>query len=147
MEQQKLVRTEPIEQLVNKIGADTVFGTPTTENGTMIIPVAQAEFGFGYGGGYGHSPTSEQNSDNGSDGTHDAAEGGGGGGGGGGRATPRGYIRVSSDEVTYDPIVDETRVPMAALLLAAWSVFWIMATVRTIANAVAKTKQMRIKKA
>ena len=61
MEQKAFVNTEPIEQFVNRIGADTVFGTPITENGATLIPVAQVEFGFGYGGGYGQvSGSAEQ---------------------------------------------------------------------------------------
>lgn len=149
MEQHELVKTYPIEQLVNRIGAEAVFGTPTSENGTIIIPVAQAEFGFGYGGGYGHSANGEEAAAESGDKAVGAAqhsgEGGGAGGAGGGRATPRGYIRISPDAVTFEPIEDETRVPLAAMLLGAWSIFWITATIRVIARSVAKTKQVQMK--
>ncbi len=53
MDSKELFDTTPIAQLVDSIGAKSVFGEPTTENGVVIIPVAQVEYGFGYGGGYG----------------------------------------------------------------------------------------------
>ncbi|MEM7539781.1 MAG: spore germination protein GerW family protein [Chloroflexota bacterium] len=156
MEQQSLVSTEPIEQFVNRIGADTVFGAPITEHDVTLIPVAQVEFGFGYGGGYGQvsggteqaegqeqdgeesEPTDEDSTGEGGTG-----EGGGGGGGGGGRATPRGYIHVSPEGVTYKPIEDEVRIPLFGIILAAWTVFWVTATVRVIAKSIAQVRQMK----
>lgn len=141
MEQSKLASIEPIAQFVNRIGVESVFGVPTTNNDTMLIPVAQAAFGFGYGSAYGHSSTGADTLGEDASDADDIS----GGGGGGGRATPRGYIRVSSDGIKYEPIVDETRIPLAAMLLVAWSIFWIMATVRVLVRAVAKTKQAQRK--
>ena len=144
METKELVDTAPIAQLVDNIGAKSVFGEPTTENGVMIIPVAQVEYGFGYGGGYGSDPTAgevEDGTDQGAAEESAPGEGGGGGGGAGGRATPRGFIRITPEEVSYEPISDDTRVPLAGILMIAWSVFWIALTVRTLIKAVARTKQ------
>jgi uncharacterized spore protein YtfJ len=130
MENQTGANTAPIEQMVARLGADAVFGKPTTEGDATIIPVAQVVYGFGYGGGYGSAPKTET-----------AGEGGGSGAGGGGRATPCGYIRITPQEVKYQPIIDETRIPLAGILMGAWSVFWITATIRTIARVIGKRRQ------
>lgn len=132
MEQKEWVNTNPIEQLVGDLGAHSVFGEPTREQGAVVIPVAQVVFGFGYGGGEEGTGTAPE-----------AAKGGSGGGaaGAGGRATPRGYIRITPEGVKYEPIQNEAVIPVAGILMVAWSVFWITATVRYIAKMVAKTKQ------
>ncbi|MFN8440183.1 MAG: spore germination protein GerW family protein [Caldilineaceae bacterium] len=135
-----VLHTTPIEEMLEKLSVERVFGTPTHENGITIIPVAQVDVGFGYGGGYGRGPngkTGEQ-----VDGTSTTNnEGVGSGGGGGGRATPRGYLHITSDGVRYEPIVDATRIPLAGMLMGAWAIFWITATIRTIARAIAKRKK------
>jgi uncharacterized spore protein YtfJ len=140
MQQETTTHTAPIEQMVAKLGVETVFGKPTVEGEVTIIPVAQAEYAFGYGGGYGRGPNGEAANPERDQST---AEGGGSGGGAGGRVTPRGYVRISPQEIKFEPIIDETRVPLAGILLVAWIVFWVMATIRTIAKAVAKRKGTR----
>jgi uncharacterized spore protein YtfJ len=135
--------TEPIEQMLAQLGVKSVFGEPRSEGGATIIPVAQISCGFGYGGGYGRSgeaPAPET-----TEGEKD--EGGGSGAGGGGQAKPCGYIRITADGVTFQPITDETRIPIAGILFAAWAVFWVMLTIRTITKAVAKTRQAKHKRA
>lgn len=152
MEQKALVDTVPIEQLIHKLGAEAVFGAPRMENGETIIPVAQVEFGFGYGGGYGQSQGDGEEEDAASAAAAppqagqeapQAAEEGGGGGGAGGRVTPRGYIRISSEGVKYEPITDETRIPLAGILMGAWTIFWVAMTIRTITKAVASIMRAR----
>ncbi|MCE7987637.1 MAG: hypothetical protein DYG89_41260 [Caldilinea sp. CFX5] len=140
MDMNTIANTEPIQQMLQRLGAQTVFGEPTTQNGVVVIPVAEVTMGFGYGGGYGQGgqaiapdPTA-------------AGEGGAGagsGGGAGGRSTPRGFIQISAEEVKFQPITDETRIPLAGILMVAWIVFWVMATIRVITKAVAKTQQLK----
>lgn len=135
-----IANTEPIEQMLQRLGAQTVFGEPTTQNGVVVIPVAEVTMGFGYGGGYGQggqaatgdAPT-----------TGEGGTGAGSGGGAGGRSTPRGFIQISAEEVKFQPITDENRVPIAGILMVAWIVFWVMATIRFITKAVAKTQQIK----
>jgi uncharacterized spore protein YtfJ len=134
MEPKELVDTKPIERLVENLGAKSVFGEPTKEHDAVVIPVAQVTFGFGYGGGHGEGQAEAE---------EPAAEGAGGGGGAGGRATPRGYIRITAGDVKYEPIEDEKSIALAGILMGAWSIFWIMATVRHIAKMIAKTKQAK----
>lgn len=138
MEQKEWVNTKPIEQLVGELGAHSIFGEPTREQGAVIIPVAQVVFGFGYGGGSGTAPAKPGGAQGAGE---EKAEGGGGGAGAGGRATPRGYIRITPEGVKYEPIQNEAVIPVAGIVMVAWSVFWITATVRYIAKLVAKTKQ------
>ena len=140
--------TAPIEQMVERLGVRSVFGEPLHEQGTTVIPVAQVTLGFGYGSGYGRSNDEPADERDGAVGELSAQdEGGGTGGGAGGRAIPCGYIRISDDGVSYEPIEDKTRIPLAGIVLAGWAVLWIGLTIRTIAKAVAKTRQMKIKRA
>lgn len=141
MEMNTIPHTEPIRQMVERLGASAVFGEPTNQNGVVVIPVAQVQMGFGYGGGYGRAPEASPASEAASE----ASSGGGTGGGAGGRTIPRGFIQITADEVKFQPITDETRIPIAGILMVAWIVFWVMATVRTIAKAVAKTQQLKAK--
>lgn len=135
-----IANTEPIEQMLQRLSAQTVFGEPTTQNGVVVIPVAEVTMSFGYGGGYrqgGHATTDEPTA------TGEGGVGGGSGGGAGGRSTPLGFIQISADEVKFQPITDENRVPIAGILMVAWIVFWVMATIRFITKAVAKTQQLK----
>ena len=143
------VNTKPLEDMVHNIGVDKVFGTPVQEGGVTLIPVAQVMFGFGYGGGGDGSgsnggPASDVDdvelelAEDGEDG-----EAGGGGAGAGGRATPRGFIRIEDGRISYSAIEDERWVPLAGILMVAWIVFWVMATVRFIARQVAQTRQAK----
>lgn len=144
MEFMEMVDTAPIARLVDNIGAKSVFGEPRKENGTVIIPVAQVEYGFGYGGGFGSAAGEEGGSGSKTQGevTHETpSEGGGAGGGAAGRATPRGYIRITPEEVRYEPITDDERVSLLAILMVAWSVFWITLTIRTLTKSVERVKQ------
>lgn len=142
MDMNTIPHTEPIRQMVERLGASAVFGEPTTQNGVVVIPVAQVQFGFGYGGGYGRGP--EGNTADPAQ-AGEAGSGGGTGGGAGGRTIPRGFIQIGADEVKFQPITDETRIPIAGIVMVAWIVFWVMVTIRTIAKAVAKTQQLKVK--
>lgn len=148
--------TEPIEQMLDKIGVQAVFGPAIIQAGVTIIPVAQVTYGFGYGSGYGsgYGPDKDETRANSEAATPAAitalgethgGEGGGRGAGAAGRATPYGFIRITPEGATYEAISDNTRIPLAGILFAAWAVFWITATIRTITQAVAKTRQLKNK--
>ena len=104
-----------------KAGAKAVFGDPVELDGRKIIPVASVTYGFGMGGGMG--PKREE-----------GEAPGGGGGGGGVRVQPVAVIEVVDGKVRVQPIVNVTRLALMAMCVAAWSVFWVTATVRTIAK-------------
>jgi uncharacterized spore protein YtfJ len=141
MNANEVMNIKPIEQLLENLDVNSVFGEPTSEHGVVVIPVAQLSFGFGYGGGYGEGPVASDGESEGKG----TGEGAGGGAGAGGKVSPRGYIRISPESVTYESIEDQKVIPLAGILMVAWSVFWIAATVRHIARQIAKTRQERIK--
>lgn len=117
-----------VEDLVNRVGqmheratVKTVFGDPVTVNGRTIIPVAHVRYAFGVGMGRGKSEKQE-------------GTGEGGGGGGGVTVRPVAILEVGEQEIKVKPVPDVTRMAMMGMALVAWNVFWITATVRTVAR-------------
>jgi uncharacterized spore protein YtfJ len=115
---------EPIEKMVDGLGVNAVFGEPIKEGGVTVVPVAEVWFAFGYGSGRGRV---EQTDD-----SPRTDEGSGGGSGAGGRASAKGYLRISADDVRFEPVLDVTRLALAGIAFAAWSVFWIGKTIRAV---------------
>jgi uncharacterized spore protein YtfJ len=115
---------EPIERMVDGLGVDAVFGEPIREGNVSVVPVAEVRFGFGYGYGSGQDLGKEDG------GGRSTGEGSGGGSGAAGRASAKGYIRISGDEVRFEPVVDVTRLALAGIAFVAWSVFWISRAMR-----------------
>jgi uncharacterized spore protein YtfJ len=111
---------EPIEKMVDGLGVNAVFGEPIREGGVTVVPVAEVRFAFGYGYGSGRGRGEETEG-----GPSTADEGSGGGSGAGGRASAKGYVRIAADEVRFEPVLDVTRLALAGIAFAAWSVFWI----------------------
>jgi len=120
---------EPIEKMVDGLGVGAVFGEPIREDGMTVIPVAEVRFAFGYGYGSGRGRGEET-----AGGPSTAEEGSGGGSGAGGRASAKGYVRISADEVRFEPVLDVTRLALAGIALAAWSVFWIGRAMRVVSR-------------
>jgi uncharacterized spore protein YtfJ len=118
----ELKTTEPIEQLFEKLKVDAVFGQPIQEGDVTIIPVAEVGVGFGFGSG--QSPAAQDQGD------EEAESGKSSGGGGGGKATPRGFIKITSDGVFFESTLDEGRVALAGIAMSAWAIFWIAQTIR-----------------
>lgn len=116
---------DPIEHMLEKLTVDSVFGQPTTEGYTTIVPVASLSYGFGYGFGE----------------AQDEDKGSGGGGGAGGIASPRGYLHVTREGVTYHPINNETLLGALGMLVALWSILWTAITIITIAQVVGKKRE------
>ena len=117
---------EPIEKMVDELGVGAVFGEPIREGSVTVVPVAEVRFAFGYGYGSGRGRGEE------AEGGPRMDEGSGGGSGTGGRATAKGYVRISADEVRFEPVLDLTRLALAGIAFAAWSVFWISRTMRAV---------------
>jgi uncharacterized spore protein YtfJ len=117
---------EPIEKMVDRLGVDAVFGEPIREGGVTVVPVAEVRFGYGYGSGRGRVEETEDGPS--------TDEGSGGGSGAGGRASAKGYLRISADDVRFEPVLDVTRLALAGIAFAAWSVFWIGKTIRAVSK-------------
>ena len=118
------------ERLIDRIGdvqgkatVRTVFGDPMEMHGRTIIPVAKVRFGFGMGMGHGKPKDGETVDD-------DRRHATGGGGGGGAVIRPLAVIEISEGRTKVTPIVDVTRMSLAAVALVAWGIFWITRTLR-----------------
>ncbi len=113
---------EPIQQMLDGLNVNSVFGAPAVGEDITIIPVANVSYGFGYGFG------------------GDSDDNSGGGGGGGGKATPSGYVLVTPEGVEYEPIENETAIALAGIFTGILTIFWVTKTVMTIANAIARVR-------
>lgn len=124
-----------IERMLDRLTPASVFGQPLKEGEVTIIPVAAITCGFGYGSGRGRRPAEA-----GEQPAEVPGEDGGEGGGAGGTARPQGFIRIGPDGVSYQTTADPMMIPLAGIVMTAWSVFWITATVRAFAAAKRRRK-------
>jgi uncharacterized spore protein YtfJ len=90
---------------------DAVYGEPIQTGDTLIIPAAEVVAGMAFGIGSGSGPKAE-----------DSESGGGSGGGGGGRvfSRPVAMIVASPEGVRVEPIMDTTKIALAALTAGAF---------------------------
>lgn len=117
---------DKLQTMRDSANVDKVFGEPKIIGEKAIIPVAQVSYGFGGGYGEGKGPGTEEDSE-----TRQRI-GRGGDRGGGVSVTPKAVLEVTPAQTRVVPIVDVTRVAMTGMLLAAWNVFWITKTIRSI---------------
>lgn len=102
---------------------DTVFGEAKVMDGRAIIPVAAVLGGFGAGGGEGKMPTCDDGQ---------TQEGSGGGGGGWFLVRPLAMIEVTPSETKLIPVLDMTRIILAALgLLSGGLIMWYKARMKS----------------
>jgi len=115
---------DTVKDLRSTTSVDAAFGDPEEIEGKVLIPVAAVGGGFGLG-------FSQYTSDDRAEGDAAPADGGAGSLGRAG-ARPVAVIEVTPEDTTIKPIVDETKIALAGLVLGAWVVFWVMATVRSV---------------
>ena len=114
---------DTLGEFLDTASVGRVYGEPVERDGTTVIPAAEVlvGLGFGLGSGYGGGPQAC---------CQDAAEGageasnkkaqsgwaGGSGGGGGGRtfSRPVAIIVISSTGVRVEPVLDMTKIALAA---------------------------------
>jgi uncharacterized spore protein YtfJ len=117
---------EQIAALVDRIfGAarpGAVFGEPVTAGGYTVITAQEVSSGGGFGTGYGFGSggpggARPSASEGGPAAQAENAVGGGGGigGGGGAMSRPVAAIIIGPDGVRVEPIVDRTKVALAAI--------------------------------
>jgi uncharacterized spore protein YtfJ len=99
-------------QLVKSASVDSVFGQPVERDGATIITCSEIAVGLGMGSGAG--PVDEQGNLTGS----------GGGGGGGSRGRPVAVIVMSREGVRIEPVLDMTKVVLAAITTGAFMLVW-----------------------
>lgn len=133
---------QPIECMLEKMSVDTVFGPPVKEGDVTLIPVAEYAAGFGFG--YGFCPSGEKcclPADQIGEVSAPPVEGkegrsgGGSGGGGMGRVVPRGFIKITAQGVSYEPILNPTRIAIALFTMIGWSAFWLTIAIRALVKA------------
>jgi uncharacterized spore protein YtfJ len=101
-----------VSQLISNTTVDTVFGRPIERDGATIIPCSEIMVGFGMGSGTG--PIDERGNSMGS----------GGGGGGGSQGRPIAVVVMTKDGVRIEPVLDLTKVALAAFTTGAFMLFW-----------------------
>lgn len=125
LESAVLALQDTMERFIDTASVDRVFGAPVRRGEYTLIPAAEvvAGLGFGIGFGGGEGPVTEDDRPTG--------EGSGGGGGGGGRtfARPVAVVIVGPEGVRVEPIVDPTKIALAALTAAGF-VFATMSRMR-----------------
>jgi len=126
-EQQGPPTDEALKEILIRLGPEVTFGEPVKKGDNVIIPVAEARLMFAYGGGQGTKDPSLEEEDQEGEGVG----GTGRGFGGGAKVSPRGYITITDEEVTYSPIVNRTPVLLAAIGLGAWFIFMMSRMCRT----------------
>lgn len=103
---------DTMSKLIDAADVEKVFGPPITQGDVAVIPASEnfTLLGFGVGGGGGTES-------NGS-----GAIGAGGGGGGGGRtlSRPVAIIVVTPEGAYVEPIMDPTKVALAAITAAGF---------------------------
>lgn len=126
---------EIMDKFVDTASVDAVYGKPVKSGDLIIIPAAEVMcgMGFGMGMGFGIGPESEHPSGESSGESADneqAQEGGvpsggaGSGGGGGGYtfSRPVALVISSPDGVRVEPVIDRTKILIAALTTAGFMV-------------------------
>ena len=103
---------ETISKLVDAADVTKVFGRPVKQGDVSVIPASEnlTFMGFGVGAGGG------------TDGSENGGAGTGGGGGGGGRtlSRPVAIIVVSPEGAYVEPVMDPTKIAMAAITAAGF---------------------------
>jgi len=97
---------ETLERFIQTADVSAVYGQPIQSGDAIIIPAAEVLCGLGFGVGAGSGPQ-----------TGDSPAPGGAGGGGGGRtfSRPAAVIVATPQGVEIRPIVDITKIALAAL--------------------------------
>jgi len=100
-----------LDRMISVADVGAVYGEPIRKGNTTIIPTAEVGSMMGFGLGAGTGPAADPNSPAG------AVQAGGSGGGGGGWnfARPVAVIIATPDEIRIQPIIDVTKVALAAL--------------------------------
>ena len=117
-----------IQQTMDKFLAaanvEAVYGEPLVQEDVAIIPTAEvlSVAGFGVGSGYGTDQV-----------TGETQVSGGSGGGGGGKvlSRPVAIIVSSADGVYIEPVIDVTKIALAALTAAGFMIGMVSKMMRS----------------
>jgi uncharacterized spore protein YtfJ len=106
---------DTMDKFLDSASVYAVYSEPIRNGDTLVIPAAEVLSGIGFGVGYGSGS---------SPGGEERGQGEGGGGGGGGRvlSRPVAVIIASPEGVRVEPVVDVTKIALAALTAAGFMV-------------------------
>lgn len=98
---------DTVSKLLEAADVSKVYGRPVKQGDVAIIPAAEVLSFMGFGVGAGGGTSTGEN----------AGTGSGGGGGGVGRvlSRPVAIIIATSDEVRVEPVMDPTKIALAAI--------------------------------
>ncbi len=120
----------PLEQMLARMTdaskSSAVFAPPVQRDNTTVITCSEVYVALGVGLGAGNDTSTGPQQGNDS--------GGGGGGGGVAKGRPIAAIVVSPEGVRIEPIVDATRIAMAAITTLGFMVFWVVRLMRAAGN-------------
>jgi uncharacterized spore protein YtfJ len=104
---------DTMDKFLDAANVYAVYAKPIQNGDTLIIPSAEVLSGIGFGVGFGSGSSMEEDKPN---------FGRGSGGGGGGRvlSRPVAVIIATPDEVRVEPVVDATKIALAALTAAGF---------------------------
>lgn len=107
------VMHDTLGDFLDSASVERVYGEPVVQGETLVIPAAEVMVGLGFGLGSGYGPAAQGEGN----GNGRSPMGGGGGGGGGGRtfARPVAMVVMGPDGVKVKPVVDPTKIVLAAL--------------------------------
>lgn len=115
---------ETLGEFLQAGSVNAVYGEPIKEGETVIIPCAEvlSIVGFGIGSGYGKGRPAGMKDEPADE--EIEGEGGGAGGGGGGRilSRPAAVVIVSPEGVRVEPVIDLTKIGLAALTAGGFMV-------------------------
>ncbi len=112
---------EMLEKLLAVAQNSAVFGAPVTIGDQAVITAAEVRVGLGFGAGLGGSmPVVSRTGDEQTpvQNNSDTGSGGGGGGGGGAFGRPVAVIAIGPQGVNVQPVVDVTKIALAAFAMA-----------------------------
>jgi uncharacterized spore protein YtfJ len=115
---------DSLREMVDGATASRVFGTPITQDGSIVLPVAKVAGGAGGGTG-----TGGMTGDAGAGG--EGREGSGSGGGVGLSATPLGVFVIRDGKASWQPAVDLNRVILGGQLVAVAALLVVGALIRS----------------
>lgn len=117
-------RNEQALDLLQKLTAvakvDSVFGEPVAQGNYTVITASEGSVALGFGHGLGGANAEAEaagaaEGETPDSGREQSAGGGGGGGGGAAHARPVAVIGIGPDGVTISPVLDRTKLGLAAL--------------------------------
>jgi len=115
---------DTLGEFLQSASVEAVYGVPIQDGDTLIIPAAEVLTVMGFGVGSGRGTGYAKESDSEEEQSDEVSEGSGSGGGGGGRvlARPAAVIISTPEGVRVEPVVDVTKLGLAALTAAGFMV-------------------------